>query len=28
MLINEHNQRLINGGIALGAIFLLGHHER
>jgi hypothetical protein len=28
MLINEHNQRLINGGIALGAIYLLGHHDQ
>jgi hypothetical protein len=25
MLINEHNQRLVNSGIALGAIYLLGH---
>ena len=27
MLINEHNQRLINGGLVIGAIFLLGHHD-
>jgi hypothetical protein len=27
MVIAEHNQRLINCGIALGAIFLLGHHD-
>jgi hypothetical protein len=28
MLINEHNQQLINSGITVGAIFLLGHHDR
>lgn len=27
MLINEHNQHLINGGLIIGAIFLLGHHD-
>jgi hypothetical protein len=28
MLISEHNQRMINSGLIIGAIFLLGHHEQ
>jgi hypothetical protein len=27
MLIDEHNQRLINGGLALSAAYLIGHYE-